>query len=389
MALERKTRSSVEAVVDWHARHINDPLARLKYLKHATPYLKPGGRRLSQRWLYGALALVPAIAIFYVTTRVASRESATSAVTQRPAAFRPAQNAPVTDHFSDVWLVDQNSEREEYSNGLQIDCHLTVPNRPRSYALFDANHLERGALLWRNDPVGIVFHTTESGQAPFEAVHNGVLKHLTVNLLDYLREKRAYNYLIDRFGRVYRVVREADAANHAGNSIWADKNWLYINLNDSFLGVSFEAQTHHGEGNTPVTPAQIRSGTLLVEMLRARYRISAANCVTHAQVSVNPTNMRVGYHTDWAANFPFRELGLPDNYARPLPGVYLCGFVFDQAYLASTGPRMLAAIGLAEQKLEDTAAAQHMTAAKYREFLQKEYRKKVTALRNEAPEGDM
>ena len=34
-----------------------------------------------------------------------------------------------------------------------------------------------------------------------------------------------YNFLIDRFGRVYRVVQESDAANHAGNSIWAEPSW--------------------------------------------------------------------------------------------------------------------------------------------------------------------
>ena len=35
------------------------------------------------------------------------------------------------------------------------------------------------------------------------------------SLLEYVRRGRAYHYLIDRFGRVYRVVAESDAANHA------------------------------------------------------------------------------------------------------------------------------------------------------------------------------
>ena len=32
---------------------------------------------------------------------------------------------------------------------------------------------------------------------------------------------------------------------------------------------------------------------------------------------MNPGNMLIGYHTDWAGNFPFLELGLRDNYAAP------------------------------------------------------------------------
>ena len=49
--------------------------------------------------------------------------------------------------------------------------------------------------------------------------------------------------MIDRFGRVFRIVRESDSANHAGNSVWADQHWVYVNLNESFFGVAFEAQT--------------------------------------------------------------------------------------------------------------------------------------------------
>jgi len=182
-------------------------------------------------------------------------------------------------------------------------------------------------------------------------------------------------------------VRESDAANHAGYSVWADDRWLYLNLNDSFLGISFEARTSHGD-EPEITPAQIRSGALLTEMLRARYLIAATNCITHAQVSVNPNNMRIGYHTDWAANFPYRAMGLPDNYATPPASLYLCGFEYDRRYLASTGTRVEAAVELSEKKLDEAAAALRMPVERYRKLLQKQYRKNVLALRKGAPEGD-
>ena len=123
-------------------------------------------------------------------------------------------------------------------------------------------------------------------------------------------------------------------------------------------------------------------------MLRSRYHLPAGNCVTHAQVSVKPSNRQIGYHTDWAANFPYGEWGLPNNYSRLLPGLYLCGFVYDRAYLASTGAPIETAVALSEIRLAEAAAARHMQIENYRDYLQKEYRKKISALRKGAPEGD-
>ena len=190
----------------------------------------------------------------------------------------------------------------------------------------------------RTEPVGIVYHTTESLQAPFEPGQNNVLKRVGESLLEYVRRRRCYNFLIDRFGRVFRIVNESDAADHAGHSVWADDRYFYVNLNDSFIGISFEAQTVAGETTTSAGSAQVRAGAMLTEMLRSRYKIPGGNCVTHAQVSVNPSNMQIGYHVDWASSFPFEGLGLPDNYATPSPAISLFGFAFDASFRA-TGRR--------------------------------------------------
>ena len=84
---------------------------------------------------------------------------------------------------------------------------------------------------------------------------------------------------------------------------------------------------------------------MLIEMLRARYQIQAGNCVTHAQVSVNPANMRVGYHVDWASEFPFEALGLTNNYAAALPSIWAFGFESDSAYLDAAGGQLRAGRG--------------------------------------------
>jgi N-acetylmuramoyl-L-alanine amidase len=170
------------------------------------------------------------------------------------------------------------------------------------------------------------------------------------------------------------VVAESDTANHAGYSVWADNEWFYVGLNESFLGVSFDAQSQPGKTEGIVSPAQVRAAAMLTEMLRGRYRIPAENCVTHAQVSVNPSNMLVGYHTDWAAGFPFAELGLPDNYQQALPSLWAFGFQCEPAWLASSGNRISAGVKLAEQDIMRGAAAAGIRPAAYRKGLRERYK---------------
>jgi len=111
-------------------------------------------------------------------------------------------------------------------------------------------------------------------------------------LLEYVRRSHSCHLVIDRFGRIFRVVRESDFANHAGNSVWA----------------AFEARTPGSGGELAVNAAQIYTGRVLPQMLRARYDIPAPN----------PANYGVGYHLNWTANVPFAELGLAGNYKLPL-----------------------------------------------------------------------
>jgi len=269
-----------------------------------------------------------------------------------------------------VWQVDRSESLETYSNGLRIDLTFRVSHRPRGrYPVFPLTGNSTPAR-YGTAPAGIVYHTTESQVAPFDEDQNQRLKRLGRNLLEVIRQNRSYHYIIDRFGRVYRVVEESDIANHSGNSVWADASGVYVNLNSSFLAVAFEAQTGATE---EVTAAQILAGRMLTEMLRSRYSISAANCVTHAQVSVNPDNMHIGAHTDWASAFPFPALGLPDNYAAPLASLYAFGFEYDGAFLKRIG-QPWKGLNAAESQVAAEAGSQGLPAARYRGILQHRYK---------------
>ena len=290
------------------------------------------------------------------------------------------------DTFSKVWLVDKTNDYETYSNGLRIDDRYAVSNEARIfYPVYQRASTDPEQPEWRSDPAGIVYHTTESDQADFDPGQNGNLKRIGQEVLNFVREKRAYHFVIDRFGQVHRVVKESDIANHAGNSVWADDDVVYVNLNASFLGIAFETQTQRNEELPSANPAQIHAASVLTEMLRSKYLIPAANCVTHAQVSVNPGNMLIGYHTDWAGNFPFLDLGLKDNYNIPPASIYAFGFEYDPVFVHATGVRLWEGLALADDETRARAMAAGLSVPQYRSLLRHKYKQILATVKAAIP----
>jgi hypothetical protein len=359
------------------AGHIRDPIARLRFLKMMAPADQRGRRwRRLKRWAPAVLGLAAGTGILL---QIAWRPRPKIAPAANAALHPPATRRAVNGASPDVWLVEKKAELETYSNGLQIDGRFTTGTHHRSYLAFPTNGKPP---VSREEPVGIVFHTTESPQAPFEPSANGTLKRIGESLLEYVRRKQAYNFVIDRFGRVFRVVPEDDAANHSGHSAWADRDWSYINLNESFIAIAFEAASPRPAHDAQINPAQVRSAGILLEWLRGHYHIAATNCIVHAQVSVNPSAMLVGVHVDWAAGFPFEEIGLPDNYALPLPAVWAYGFDCDANFMAKAGSEMRAGIEGARAILAAKAAESGLTPEQYGKRLRQRYRAMSAAVEN-------
>jgi hypothetical protein len=232
-----------------------------------------------------------------------------------------------------TWLVEKGAGFEQYSNGLRIDTSRSIGGTPREFRVFGAQGLQP-ELLTR--PIGILFHTSESDVWPLEASFNDSLRGSSQNLLRYVRRNRLYHYVIDRFGRVYRVVAEDAKANHAGNSVWEHEGRIVLNLNHAFLGVSFETRWEGGRA-LPITRAQFSAGRNLADHLRHKWGIDPGMCVTHGLTSVNPKKYLIGHHVDWARGFPFDAFGLPDQYARALPSIALFGFGYDEDLLKLMG----------------------------------------------------
>jgi hypothetical protein len=383
----RRKKPDTGPLIAWFARQIPNPILRLRFLR---AIMLPGPERYPPRkpYIFWFLVSLPVVLLLFTAPVSTPWIRAPTAIRRPSIADRPEPARGAVKQTPEIWIVEKTDAFETYSNGLRIDNRYSIANRRRSYVAFSATRPEDMRGHRRSVPAGIVFHTTESLQVPFESAQNPALKRIGESLLTYVRLKRAYNFVIDRFGAVYRVVQESDAANHAGNSIWSDPEWLYLNLNQSFLGISFETQTVPGQVGAAVNPAQVRSGDVLIKMLRQRYGIPARNCITHAQVSVNVSKLLIGYHLDWASSFPFDQVGLPDNYGLPLPAVSLFGFEFDANFIGRAGVRLHQEAQLSEQVLRERAGAAQLPVPVYRRTLQKRYLSQLAAVHGEGSGTD-
>jgi hypothetical protein len=368
--------------IERKAGQIIDPVERLRYLQRITvigpPRLRPSVSWRKRRLPALGLALL-LVCLLIPGYRVSHQAPHAKPSISLGSLARVSAAGP--DVFPDVWLVDKTSDFEMYSNGLRIDDRFTTPNQKRLfYPVYQRGAIDVQQPEWRSEPAGIVYHTTESDQARFTADENARLKRIGKAVIGVVQQNHSYHFLIDRFGQVFRIVPEGDVANHAGYSIWSDNSVIFVNLNNSFLGIAFETQTQRGDLPS-ANPAQVHAARVLTEMLRAKYRIPQSNCVTHAQVSVNPDNMLVGYHTDWSGNFPFLAIGLNDNYTAPPPSIYAFGFDYDRAFVHATGVRLWQGLALAEDQMQTQAAARGVSVSQYRAILQKKYKEILAALK--------
>ncbi len=369
----RPPASWMSVWLHWRAGQIKDPVTRLGYLRRYAP-LSP------MRWVLtparaAILTAVVTVAVVLYWPAITSASKPAAAPRDLRGQARKMKSAPSASVKQQIWIVEQKNGYEIYSNGLRIEAAGAATHTPRRYIPLPRHKPE----TWRQEPdpntarrtapAGIVYHTTESELFPFQPSSNRAIQFAGTKLLEYVRNRKSYHYLIDRFGRVHRVVEEDRVANHAGWSVWADRDWVYVNLNDSFLGVAFEAQTQPQSGEDAVNPAQIHAGRILTDMLRARYDIPAENCTTHGQVSVNPDNMKIGNHTDLGAGFPYAAFGLPDNYRIPPPSMLLFGFAYDSVYWDRIEPELRLSLQAGEKQLQNQALRRPELQRRFRDYI--------------------
>jgi len=205
-------------------------------------------------------------------------------------------------------------------------------------------------------------------------------------LLRYVSRNKGYHYLIDRFGRVYRIVREESAAFHAGNAIWANNDSIFLNLNHAFLGICFEGkgfeEVHEPNStktkiravdNAVITQAQIQSGKELTDWLRFHYKIPQSNCIPHGIASVYPKGRLVGYHLDLAHGFPFHRFGLQNKYRGMIPSIVEFGFKRDRHFSEVLNGKIWPGIIPSEGFLKTKAKQKGLSLKAYRKRLHERF----------------
>jgi hypothetical protein len=309
------------------------------------------------------------------------REATTAAAEAVPdpnRAGQPITSVPDVPGYApgQIWLVESGDGYELYSNGARILTEFQTDGPARRFFAFPReSSTPDDAIEHTVSPIGIVFHTSQSHIAPFSQEYNEKLRTSSRALLQYVRDHRLYNYVIDRFGRIYRLVPDEAVAEHAGNSVWADGGALYVDISDSFIGVCFEASWSTDSKIAPdqLNEAQIYAGRALTTMLRSRYSIADENCVTHALVSVSPVSKLVGFHMDWGTGFPFEALDLSNKYDVTIPSVVEFGFDRDSSLDRLLGGRPWPGILDADSKLSARAIERGVTVDTLRGDLQKRY----------------
>ncbi|HEX8473338.1 MAG TPA: peptidoglycan recognition family protein [Pyrinomonadaceae bacterium] len=315
----------------------------------------------------------------YLTQRYQTADGSRSVNNAQKDAFTQTSAKYLPDYQPEkVWLVEQKDNYERYSNGGRILTNYETTNHLRGYTVFNRERVVSGDAI-RREPIGIVYHTSESHLMAFTPDNNDSIETHSRGLLEYVQKNQSYHYVIDRFGQIYRIVRDEHAANHAGNSVWANGQDIYVGLNESFIGVSFETNSQAGSLHEQLTEAQILSGRLLTQILRSRYQIEDANCVTHGLVSVNPQNMLIAFHHDWARNFPFEAMGISDKYKVAPASVSEFGFTYDDETVNKLGGTLWAGVKTAEEEFKRRVEDARSTPEAMRRILRERYRNQMAS----------
>jgi len=150
----------------WSERHVFRLLRwRLTVIRH---------RRLTSA-LSGVLVCAVAVVIWvWFGGREPARVMEAAPLTESERAEVGAPHGPPAE----IWLVESSDSADLYSNGLQVDNRYRPHTGPRDYAVLPRDgEVEPEALEWRERPVGLVLHTTESDLAPFAKAYNHHIRY--------------------------------------------------------------------------------------------------------------------------------------------------------------------------------------------------------------------
>jgi len=139
------------------------------------------------------------------------------------------------------------------------------------------NHLNKKFVKrYRKSTKFIIIHTSEAGK-------RSTLRTLSEGkrIRNYWTKGGHANYMIDRSGNIYRILKHIYRADHVGLSMW---NGL-TNLSNYSIGIELVG-FHYGK----ISNKQYKSLSRLLKVLKRQYGIRDKNVLTHSQVSYGRPN---------------------------------------------------------------------------------------------------
>ena len=95
-----------------------------------------------------------------------------------------------------------------------------------------------------------------------------------------LKSKVSCHYLINRSGKIFRIVKDHHIAWHAGKSMWGK----YKNLNKNSIGIEL-VNKGHKYGYQSFTKIQIKKLIYLCKSLKRKYRIKNKLILGHSDIA--------------------------------------------------------------------------------------------------------
>ena len=102
----------------------------------------------------------------------------------------------------------------------------------------------------------------------------------SINRLKDPKKKVSCHYLINRKGKIIRMVNDKKIAWHAGKSKWKK----FVDLNKSSLGIELVNKGHR-LGYQNFTKPQIKSVIILCKLLKKKYSIREENFLGHSDIA--------------------------------------------------------------------------------------------------------
>ena len=95
-----------------------------------------------------------------------------------------------------------------------------------------------------------------------------------------LKSKVSSHYLINKKGKIYRLIEDKNIAWHAGKSYWNKKK----NLNENSIGIELENKGHRFN-YTNFKKKQLKSLIQICKILIKKYKIKKRNIIGHSDVA--------------------------------------------------------------------------------------------------------